>query len=399
MVQVTWLINSTNNESRKFNHSVHVALFEVYKKLAGTGNISVKNPVHQITEDFYVVDLNRDINAGVLEFYLVNEFDKLNIHTDFEYGIYDCNTDKIIYGGYIINKETHIDAPAVKALPKIADLTYYFVVRFPRRAAFIFNSIRIWMFFAAVSVIVLIFFGYALFIILRQKRLSDLQRDFINNMTHEFKTPLSSIRIAADYLHSQEGIQKDGRYRKYIEIIISQNQHLNNQVENVLQLAKSEKKSFSLNKSKVDLAALIEKIVNGMQANLKDKGRINFINTAGPVLIYLDELHITNIITSLLDNSIKYCSKEPDIEIVLERTGCFYQLKVTDNGIGIPTEHRSRVFEKFFRVPTGNIHNVKGFGLGLYYVKKICKSHGWKIAVSDAIAEGTQIIIQIPTNL
>ncbi|MBN1924720.1 MAG: hypothetical protein JW798_02685, partial [Prolixibacteraceae bacterium] len=215
MVQITWLITSMNSESKKFNHAVHVALYEVFKKIAGSNHVPVENPVRKISDDFYVVDLNSDVTADVLEFYLINEFNKLNIHTDFEYGIYDCTTDQIIYGNHLGIKDGKREPGSKTELPKVAGLTYYFVIHFPNRNEFILNSISVWIFFAAVSVIVLIFFGYALYVMLRQKRLADLQKDFINNMTHEFKTPLSSIKIAADYLLTREGNQADNRYRKY----------------------------------------------------------------------------------------------------------------------------------------------------------------------------------------
>jgi two-component system phosphate regulon sensor histidine kinase PhoR len=396
VVQLTWLITSMNSESRKFNHSVHVALFEVFRKLSGSGNIPVRNPIQQISDDFYVVDLNQNITADILEFYLINEFDKLNIHTDFEYGIYDCSTDKIVYGGYISSRKINDTNIQESTFPKVVDYTYYFVVRFPKRNDFIVNSIRIWIFFAAVSVFVLIFFGYALYVILRQKRLSDLQKDFINNMTHEFKTPLSSIKIAADYLHVQEDINKDNRYKKYTEIILAQNEHLNRQVEKVLQLARSEKNSFQPNKTMINMAELVEKIVAGSQVNLKDKGHISFKNSVGAVNIEMDELHVTNVISSLIDNAVKYCDKEPFIEVSLEYDHKYLVLTLKDNGIGIAREYLKRVFDKFYRVPTGNIHNIKGFGLGLYYVRNICRSHGWKIKISSIVSKGTQVTIQIP---
>lgn len=396
MVQVTWLITSMNSESRKFNHSVHVALFEVFKKLSGSAQVPVENPVRKISEDFYVVDLNSDVTADVLEFYLINELSKLNIRTDFEYGIYDCTTDRILYGSYMSTKDGKREPENKTVLPKVAGLTYYFVIHFPNRNEFILNSISVWIFFAAVSVIVLIFFGYALYVILRQKRLADLQKDFINNMTHEFKTPLSSVKIAADYLLSREDQLADSRYKKYAEIILAQNEHLNRQVENVLHIARNEKDSFRPNKAAVSLPELVDKIVTGNQATLKDQGRITFINTVGEVMVDMDELHVTNVLASLVDNALKYCTREPIIEIRLETENSSLNLIIKDNGIGIPKAEIKRVFQKFYRVPTGNVHNVKGFGLGLYYVRNVCKSHGWQIKLTSETDIGTQIIIQIP---
>jgi two-component system phosphate regulon sensor histidine kinase PhoR len=396
IVQITWLIASMNSESKKFNHLVHVALFEVSKKLAGNSHVPMENPVRKISDDFYVVDLNSDVIADVLEFYLINEFNKLNIHTDFEYGIYDCTTDRIMHGNYIGIKDGRREPDSKTVLPKVAGLTYYFVIHFPNRNEFILNSISVWIFFAAVSVIVLIFFGYALYVILRQKRLAELQKDFINNMTHEFKTPLSSVKIAADYLLSREDNLADSRYKKYAEIILAQNEHLNRQIEKVLHIARNEKNSFRPNKVIVSLPELVDKIVTGNQTNLKDPGRITFINNAGEVQVAMDELHVTNAIASLIDNALKYCAREPAIEIRLELDNKQLNLIIRDNGIGIPKAELKRVFQKFYRVPTGNVHNVKGFGLGLFYVRNVCKSHGWQINLTSNIDVGTQVTIQIP---
>jgi two-component system phosphate regulon sensor histidine kinase PhoR len=397
-VQLTWIITSVHTESRKFNHSVQTALLEVLGNLSGNDNIPVKNPVRQLDETVYTVDLNQEVRSDILEFYLVNELDKLNIHTDFEFGIYDCTSDSILYGGYVGAKDQKTKQVRSAPFPEMKDLTYYFVVRFPKRSNFIFNSIRIWIFFAAISVFVLIFFGYALYVILRQKRLSDLQKDFINNMTHEFKTPLTSIKIAADYLNMQEDIKNDNRHRKYAGIIIGQTEHLNRQVEKVLQLARNERNQFKPQRTVVSLKELVEKIVAGSQVNLKDAGKITFKNPAGELFIEMDETHVTNVISSLIDNAIKYCEKVPEIEVSLERNDKHAFLSIGDNGIGIASENLKHVFDKFYRVPTGNVHNIKGFGLGLYYVKNICRSHGWKIRISSVVSQGTQVTIQIPLN-
>jgi two-component system, OmpR family, phosphate regulon sensor histidine kinase PhoR len=398
MVQLSLLISNMRAESRKFDHSVHVALFEVLKKLSGSENIPAKNPVQRISDELYVVNLSQSVTAEVLEFYMVNEFDKLNIQTDFEYGIYDCSVEKVVYGGYVNRSATPYSKIHKLAFSRMTDEPYYFAIRFPRRANYLMNSIRIWILFAGISVVVILFFGYALTVILRQKRLSDLQKDFINNMTHEFKTPLSSIKIAAGYLNARDEIRNDPRNLKYTAIILNQNEHLNRQVEKVLQLAQSEKNSFRPSKANHNLAEILEKIVIGVHATLKGHGDVIFSNAAGEALVDIDEIHVTNAISSIIDNAIKYCHKKPLIAVHLERRNRQIILTIKDNGIGIEPEHLKYVFDKFYRVPTGNIHNVKGFGLGLYYVKNVCKSHGWDIRITSTPEEGTLVTIVIPVK-
>jgi two-component system phosphate regulon sensor histidine kinase PhoR len=209
---------------------------------------------------------------------------------------------------------------------------------------------------------------------------------------------LTSIKIAADYLNTQEDVKNDNRHRKYTGIIIGQTEHLNRQVEKVLQLARNERNQFKPQRTVVSLKELVEKIVAGSQVDLKDAGKITFKNPAWELFIEMDETHVTNVISSLIDNAIKYCEKVPEIEVSLERNDKHAFLSIADNGIGIASENLKHVFDKFYRVPTGNVHNIKGFGLGLYYVKNICRSHGWKIRISSVVSQGTQVTIQIPLN-
>jgi two-component system phosphate regulon sensor histidine kinase PhoR len=226
---------------------------------------------------------------------------------------------------------------------------------------------------------------------LRQKRLSDLQKDFINNMTHEFKTPISSINIAASVIGQDPNVIANYRLSKYTHIIQEQNQRLNNQVEKVLNVAKMENESFKLKIESIDIIKLLKSVVDAEQLKLKD-GHIIFSSNCSSRNIFADKLHITNVLHNIIDNATKYCSKSPQICIAFQ-DGEVPCLTISDNGIGIEKEHLKLIFNKFYRVSTGNVHDVKGFGLGLFYVNQVCLSHGWKLEVKSIINEGTSFFI------
>src|SRR5690606_23926518 len=219
--------------------------------------------------------------------------------------------------------------------------------------------------FVAVTLLAALFFIYAMSVILRQKRLSELQRDFINNMTHEFKTPISSIKLAIDGLRDYPLLQDNTRVRRYTEIISEQNERLNHQVEKVLNLAKSEVDTFELKKEPVLLNEFIIKILDQFQFRIAEsEGELHTDISTHPMYINADKLHLANVIDTILDNCLKYCQQRPMVTVSLSKINHSAVLQISDNGIGIEKEQIPRIFNKFYRVPTGNVHDVKGFGLG-----------------------------------
>jgi two-component system phosphate regulon sensor histidine kinase PhoR len=224
-----------------------------------------------------------------------------------------------------------------------------------------------------------------------------MQKDFINNMTHEFKTPISTIKISANTFLNHPSVKSDERLLQYAKIINEQNERLNSQVEKVLQLARIERDNFKLNLEEVQLHELLESTAESTRLKLNESGgTLKTELKATRTLIKADRLHLTNLLHNLLDNAIKYCKGHPEIIVKTENAaGNHLRLTIADRGIGISKEYQSRVFEKFFRVPTGNVHDVKGFGLGLFYIKNVCSAHGWKIELESEPGKGTEIRILI----
>lgn len=398
VIQIYWMQKAWSIKEKQFNQTIFIGLKNVAEKLATYNQMEMpnENPVNQLSTNYFVVNTNSVIDVNVLDYYLRTEFDILNIDSDYEYAIYDCHDDKMVYGNYVSREGVAKNISLTSNLPKYSDYIYYFGVNFPSKTNSLAGDMGLWIIFSAILVVSLIFFAYAIFIILRQKRLSELQKDFINNMTHEFKTPISSINISADVISNPAIVNDPERLQNYGAIIKQENQRLNNQVEKVLQVARIEKSGFELKMEPVDLNALIFEVAGNYKTNNGNQVEVNtqLDESAGDVVA--DKLHLTNIIHNLLDNAIKYADKKPVILIKTKMATGVILVFIKDNGPGISKDYQKRVFQKFFRVPTGNVHNVKGFGLGLYYVKNICQVHHWSISLESEIGKGSTFVIEIP---
>ena len=395
-VQSYWVVRTWNLQEKEFNDKVHIALLNVAKDLEKLGSqLPTQGLISQISTNYYIVNISDVFNAGTLEFYLRNQLEAAGLAEDYEYGIYDCSNNKMVYGNYIsYDPEKPVIDKQRDDLATYDEYYYYFGVRFPNRTGYLLNSMNLTILFSMILLLTVSFFAYTLFIILRQKRLSDMQKDFINNMTHEFKTPISTIKISANTFLNHPEIQSDDRLMKYASIINDQNNRLNSQVEKVLQIARIERDNFKLKKEPTDIHELLEKVIGSTKLKAEELGgTLTHSLTAQKTDITADKLHLTNIIHNLIDNAIKYRKEIPEINITTTDSDDKIHLKIADKGIGISKEQQGKVFQKFYRVPTGNVHNVKGFGLGLFYVRSICQAHGWKLSLDSEEGEGTTINI------
>jgi len=397
-VQSYWLLKTWDIKDKEFDQSVNIVLRNVGERMAKYNKTLLPKTdlVQRRSSNYYAVNINSAIDAGLLEQYLLQEMTKQSLNIDFEYAVYDCVTDELVYGNYCSaeNKDEK-DIKKSKKLPKFNDLIYYFVVRFPKRESFLLANRNMTLTLTLLSVLAIAFFLYSMWVILEQKRLSELQKDFINNMTHEFKTPISSIKIASDFLANDQYVKSNARLTKYTQIIRDQNQRLNDQVEKVLNVARLEKDSIELKKEIFEINQTLSDIINNESLKLK-LGNITFTPLESMVYINADKLHFVNVVANMIDNAIKYSNDVPVVEIKLNNVGNEVSLHISDQGIGIDKENQRKLFDKFYRVSTGDVHNVKGFGLGLFYVKNICLAHGWPIQVQSQLGEGSEFIITIP---
>lgn len=397
-VQSFWVMRTWSLTNEAFHQKVNIALQKVAQNLSDYDGIALPNYnlVQRKSSSYYVVNIDNVIDAGVLEHYLVKQFEAAGLNTTFEYAIYDCSKDDFQFGNTCTVGDPEKSAPQPGLLPKYDEFIYYFVVNFSDRKSYLLGEMTLTVFFTIILLLAVLFFVYSLYIILNQKRLSEMQRDFINNMTHEFKTPISTIKVSADVFLDHPTIQTDDRLKRYASIIQEQNLRLNNQVEKVLQFAKTEKDSLKLNLEPVDLHQFLKDCLPGIELKIHElNGAITTKLNAKGSTVQADQVHLGNVINNLLDNAIKYRKGIPKIVIRTESDGRNIRLHIKDNGIGIPKEHQKKIFQKFYRVPTGDIHNVKGFGLGLFYIKNICDRHNWNIKLKSQAGKGTSITIEI----
>ncbi|MBN2681637.1 MAG: HAMP domain-containing histidine kinase [Bacteroidales bacterium] len=393
--QIFWVTEVYNIKQKQLVESINSALYNVAEKISRYNNTPLQNenPVNQFTKRYYTVNVYSAIDPKVLEHFLQTEFQYRNLEIDYEFAIYDCDLDSMKYSGFY-SPSMDTSAMGKAKFTKCDDCVYYFGIHFPKLGTYIVGSMNMWIVFSILLLTATISISVAIFVILKQKRLSEIQKDFINNMTHEFKTPISTISISADVISNPEIITTPARLSNYAAIIKEQNSRLESQVEKVLQFADVDKKELKLNIEEIDIHEIILNVSANFNVNVeKRNGKISFDLNATPGIIKADKFHLINIFYNLLDNAVKYCKETPEINISTrnQKDGLVFAIK--DNGIGIKKEHQKKMFDKFYRVPTGNVHNVKGFGIGLNYVKSIVETHGWKIFVESSINSGSEFVI------
>ncbi|MEP7323673.1 MAG: HAMP domain-containing sensor histidine kinase [Saprospiraceae bacterium] len=396
VIQFFILSQQQNSEEKAFREKTITALYNVARKLAKSPNQLPPNNqlIRPLESNYFVVNINDHINVNLLEFYLKSEFSSSGLKENYEFGIYDCEKNNMVYTQSVSFEEGASPKKASK-LPIYKDFTYYFGVRFIDRVANPFYKYT-WV-SLGLLLLTLLFFAYSLWIILKQRTLAEMQKDFINNLTHEFKTPIAAVSISSDVLLQHETIKDNPRLKQYAQIIKKQNELLNTQVERVLQVARMEKTNFHINPEPIDTHEIIQDLVSSIEPRVKSKGgEITMsLNAMAPV-IKADKIHFIHIIQNVLDNAIKYSDEgKMKIEISTYDVGQNMVIKCTDQGMGIPKEFQKKIFSRFYRVPTGNVHKVKGFGLGLHYVYQICKAHNWQIRIESKVGIGTSLYIQI----
>ncbi len=334
-------------------------------------------------------DIHERLNAEMLDTLLKSELVNRGIKIPFEYGVKDKGL--MVFASYVINDNPALidDAYNVKLFPNDAvNHNQHLYLYFLEKEDFLMSNM--WTVFGTSGLLILmiggIFFA-SVNTMMNQKKLSLIKNDFINNMTHEFKTPISTISLAVDVMRDKD-IQKNPD--KYLNIIKDENSRLAGQVEKVLQMALLDKGQVKLNLTEVNLHEVIDQVVQNLGVQVEQKGGelVMDLNAKDPVLD-ADEVHMTNIIYNLIDNANKYSPEKPQIRVATENTPMGLKISVEDKGLGMSKDELNRIFEKFYRVSTGNVHDVKGFGLGLSYVKKMVSLHGGTIEVQSSPGKGT----------
>lgn len=354
---------------------------------------------------FSRMDIQDRIDAQRLERLIKTELKNSGIALDFKYAVktFQRGEERDIIGGKTYNPGPQKEYP-VLLFPHDPDETKkpnYLYLFFPKREGYLLKQTGILVIPTVILTAMLIgIFVFTILIILRQKKLSIIKNDFINNMTHELKTPISTISLASQMLRDNTVTNTPKTIEHISGIIYQESKRLTTQVEKVLQMAVFNEGKLKLKIKEVNLNTLINSVVLNFELRVKAKeGELTADLKADPAIIKGDEVHITNVLFNLLDNAVKYSKEAPKIIISTVREDDFILITIKDHGIGIPKEYVGQIFERFYRVPTGNVHDVKGFGLGLSYVKKIIDAHRGRIKVESELNKGTKFMIYFPINV
>lgn len=431
--QIRLIQSATEVNTDRFEKNVFSALNEVAKKLEldeekdlflssmnekyPNSNVPTFNPFGSKEKD---KNLENRINIDYLNRVLREELAIRGINNQipsyrYHYGIYGFEKGSfVILDGELFNYEKEKEnilpeyintgeentAYRVNIFPRERPVPGELRIFFPNKNAIILRSLGktlvATLFFTG---IILICFGYTLFIIFTQKKLSEMKTDFINNMTHEFKTPIATISLAADSLNNPVVLKNEEKILRFSRIIKQENIRMHKQVEKVLQMALLDKKDFNLKWSSVNMHDLILAAIENISLQVETReGTVKGFLNASEAVVNGDQTHLSNIINNLLDNANKYSHQKPHITVFTRNVDKGLEIIVKDEGIGLSREVRKFIFDKFYRVPTGNIHNVKGFGLGLSYVKTMVEAHKGKIDVRSELGKGSSFILYFPFN-
>lgn len=347
-------------------------------------------------------NLYERIDLLELDTLLRRELNNKGIELSYHYGIVDRSKDEL----KLLNADNKDNANSVKDSPlrtnlfpmDLVEKDYELAIDFPNERNFLLKQALLPLSASGLLIFIVIgCFAYAIMIILRQKKISEIKNDFINNMTHEFKTPIATVSLATEALQDDDIKSNKNIIDRYVQVIRDENKRLGMQVEKVLQIASLDKKDFRLKFEQSDVHDVIEKaLVNITILVEKRGGVISSQLLASNSVIEADKVHLTNIIYNLLDNANKYSPDAPEIHIRTESISTGVIIKISDKGIGMSKEATQKIFDKFYRVSTGNVHDVKGFGLGLSYVKNIVDMHQGSVSVKSELGQGSTFKVFLP---
>lgn len=340
------------------------------------------------------------LNKNLVDSLLKIELQAKNLDLAYKFGVLDTRNYDILYTDDLITKLNLLQSGFhVRLFPndEFAPASYLYVT-FPDQSSYLLRDM-FWLFGTSVVLIVVVIacFVIAIATVIKQKQTSLITNDFINNMTHEFKTPVSTISLACEVMQDPDMRSNEKQLTRYLNIIKEENARLGRQIEKVLQIAILEKNDFKLKIETLDIDKVIDKVVENIAIQIESRnGILETVFNATNSKIEADEVHLTNIIFNLLDNANKYSPENPDILLTTENVKNGVVITISDKGLGIAKDTINKIFDKFYRVPTGNIHNVKGFGLGLSYVKNMIDAHNGQISVKSELNNGSTFTIFLP---
>ena len=400
MVQLFWLKTDYSYEEKQFNTNVVKGIRGVFEDLEMNDNpaTNLKQLIDNPGNNYFLFKADTIPQKDSLTFYLQHEFEDFNVLTDCIVGAYSSSAKKYIYTEYIPSAGSRYPVQPGNNLPVYTKTFDHILLYFPHRSKYIISEMNSWIISTIALLCTLIGLAISLFYFYRQKFLAEVQKDFVNNFTHEFKTPLAVMKIAADVLADESILQQPYRLERYSAIIKNQTEHLQNQVARLLRVASSENRNLPIEKEDIDAKLLVEQALSKVQPLIEQRNaKIELKSGVDSGALIADKAHLELAIVNLLENALKY-SPDPYIVVETGKAENDFFISVKDNGIGIEKKYLKNIFKKFYRVPTGDVHNVKGFGLGLNFVKRIIDAHDGKIKVYSLPGIGTEFRLLIPFN-
>lgn len=396
-IQLVWLQKVYLYEEKQFNINVSKSIKSLYDDMQLVGDVkdNVQKVIENVSPDVYLLRIDCSPNLDQLWVNLKAELTDFDVYTDCRAAVYDPTKKKYTSEQYIDLPDSYFPSKNEIELPVYERDYPYIALYFPHRGQYIINQMIFWISSSGLLLLVLIGFGFSIFYLYRQKFFNETQRDFVNNFTHEFKTPLAVIKIAADVLQQQNIIDKPDKLKNYAGIIHEQTAHLQSQVQRLLEIAYTDRSSLPLEKEKFDINLLIAESINDLQPLIEQRYALVKTNFAiENLIINADKSYLRLCLINLIENAIKY-STTPVIEISTRVDATTLFIAVKDNGIGIAAEHQKKIFERFYRITDGELHISKGFGLGLNFVKKVIDTHHGKIEVLSELGSGSTFTIKL----
>ncbi|NER13315.1 GHKL domain-containing protein [Leptobacterium flavescens] len=362
-------------------------LSDIQKALYETSfrDIAKRFPIHQ------------RIDSKTIELLLQREFGDRGIDIDFEYGVYSNGlATKVRSNGFSSSKSTRYKTSLF--IDNEGNSEYDLLVSFPKKNNFLISSIMGMVILSIIfTLVIIVAYSSAIYQLIRQKQISEIKTDFINNMTHEFKTPIATINLALDAIKNPKAFDDADKIKRYLGMIRDENKRMHAQVENVLRISKLEKNQLDISKDRVDVHDRIDEAVLHVSLIVENRGGYIRQHLDAPRSeILANEMHFTNVLVNILDNAIKYSPEAPEVDIYTEVVKNSIIIKIQDHGSGMSKAVLKRIFEKFYREHTGNIHNVKGHGLGLAYVKRIVEDHQGEVYAESEKDKGSIFYIKMP---
>ncbi|KVV15827.1 sensor histidine kinase KdpD [Flavobacterium sp. TAB 87] len=387
------------NDNSIDNSSLDVSVIPDVK-IEKSGNLEILDNAQ--FEIFYkdiasAMPINERVSSDRVQKLLKKQLEEYGVKTKFEFGIYSSGiATKIKSSNFAFIRDLTYTIPVFT--DNEGNSKYELMVTFPHKKRFLLSElVSITILSIIFTLIIIIAYSSALNQLIRQRHIDEIKTDFINNMTHEFKTPIATINLALDAIKNPKIIDDKEKVFRYLQMIRDENKRMHAQVENVLRISKLEKRELDITKDPVNIEDIINDAIEHVSLILEDRhGKVSTNFGALRTTALVNEVHFTNVIVNILENAIKYTPTVPEIQIFTENVKDMILIKIKDNGQGMSKVAQKRVFEKFYREHTGDLHNVKGHGLGLSYVKRIVEDHNGQVYVESEKGKGSTFIIKIP---